>query len=131
MEIMIPMSRMVMTSNWEDIKKAHTEPGIFNLFLIGSGNFVRSSRNPPATGNPKLLTYLSYSYNGGLLSRIIFSFNICYKSSSHFYSIRYLERSRCFHCCDIGLFFIWAKFIVASYLWLIFDSNWCRNSERF
>ena len=24
-----------MTSNWEDIKKAHTEPGIFNLFLIG------------------------------------------------------------------------------------------------
>ena len=24
-----------MTSIWEDIKKAHTEPGIFNLFLIG------------------------------------------------------------------------------------------------
>ena len=35
MGIMLPMSRMVMTSNWEDIKKTRTEPGIFNLFLIG------------------------------------------------------------------------------------------------
>ena len=35
MGIMLLTSRMVMTSNWEDIKKAQTEPGIFNLFLIG------------------------------------------------------------------------------------------------
>ena len=35
MEMMFLTMRLAMTSNWEEIKKAHTEPGIFNLFLIG------------------------------------------------------------------------------------------------
>ena len=111
--------------------QARTDQLNVNLFLIGSCNSSRSSRNPSASCNPKLLTYLSYSHNGGLLSRIIFSFNICYKSSSHLDSIRHLERSRCFYCRHIRLFFVWAKFIVASHLWLIFDSNWCRHSKCF
>ena len=34
MGMMLLTMRLAMTSNWEEIKKAHTEPGIFNLFLM-------------------------------------------------------------------------------------------------
>ena len=102
-----------------------------NLYIINQRCLLGGGRNSFTSCYQQFFPCFAHSHYGELLFGIFFSFNIRYKSSSHFYCLCDLERPWSFHGFDIRLFPLWTRVIMANNFWFIFDSNRRHNCEHF